>query len=257
MDSSSAFTPSVLERWRRRENLLPGLALIALAAAGWAYVIYQAVSMGNMGSAMGVMAMGGIGGIFVFLSGWTAMMVAMMVPATLPLILLYRTLAHKRLSPARAQVGIAVMLVGYVAVWATAGLPVYAYSSLSSAAGSLAAVLPALYRIRLYTSEHERETRYGEFGGSGAHEVGAPLPQGDRPGVAHPLADGLAHVARGLDPGGGPDGGLFGEVGEGDRLALRVRRGGGPGRPPPRQPRGQGEGVVGRGGPGGASKGPS
>lgn len=147
MDSSSAFTPSVLERWRRRENLLPGLALIALAAAGWAYVIYQAVSMGNMGSAMGVMAMGGIGGIFVFLSGWTAMMVAMMVPATLPLILLYRSLAHKRLSPNRAQVGMAVMLVGYVAVWATAGLPVYAYSSLSSAAGSLAAVLPALLLI--------------------------------------------------------------------------------------------------------------
>jgi hypothetical protein len=34
VDDSSAFTLSVLERWRRRENLLPGLALIALAAAG-------------------------------------------------------------------------------------------------------------------------------------------------------------------------------------------------------------------------------
>ncbi len=147
MDSSSAFTPSVLQRWRRRENLLPGLALIALATAGWAYVIYQVVSMGSMRSAMGSMAIGGIGGIVLFLSGWTAMMVAMMVPATLPLILLYRTLARKRLSSARAQVGMAVMLVGYVAVWATAGLPVYAYSSLSSAAGSLAAVLPALLLI--------------------------------------------------------------------------------------------------------------
>ena len=90
MDGSSAFTPSVMEEWRRRENLLPGLALIALAAAGWAYVAYQAVSMGSLQSAVGTMAMGGIEGIVPFLFGWTVMMVAMMVPATLPLILLYR-----------------------------------------------------------------------------------------------------------------------------------------------------------------------
>jgi predicted metal-binding membrane protein len=147
MDSSSAFTPSVLERWRRRENLVPGLALIALAAAGWAYVAYQAASMGNMGSAVGGMAMGGIVGIVLFLLGWTAMMVAMMLPATLPLILLYRTFARKRLSPARARIGTAILLVGYVAVWALAGLPVYAYNTLTGAAGSLTVVLPALLLI--------------------------------------------------------------------------------------------------------------
>ncbi|HET6261917.1 MAG TPA: DUF2182 domain-containing protein, partial [Chloroflexia bacterium] len=143
MDDSSAFTPSVLEEWRKRENLLPGLALIALAAAGWAYVAYQAASMGNMRSAMGGMAMGGIGGLALFLSSWAVMMVAMMVPATLPLILLYRHLARKRLSSAQAQIGTVVLLVSYVAVWAVAGLPVYAYNVLSSAAGSLAEVLPA------------------------------------------------------------------------------------------------------------------
>jgi predicted metal-binding membrane protein len=147
VDSSSAFTPSVLERWRRRENLLPGLALIALAAAGWAYVAYQAASMGSMRSAVGGMAMGGIGGAVAFLSAWAAMMVAMMVPATLPLILLYRAIARTRLSPTRARIGMAVLLVGYLAVWAAVGLPVYAYNSLSSAAGSLAAVLPALLLI--------------------------------------------------------------------------------------------------------------
>jgi predicted metal-binding membrane protein len=147
VDNSGAFTPSVLERWRRRENLLPGLALIALALAGWAYVAYQAASMGSMRSAVDGMAMGGIGGIVLFLSGWTGMMVAMMVPATLPLILLYRTIARTRLGPARARIGTAVLLVGYVAVWAMVGLPVYAYNSLSSVAGSLAAVLPALLLI--------------------------------------------------------------------------------------------------------------
>lgn len=147
MDSSTAFTPSVLERWRRRENLLPGLALIVVAAVGWAYVAHQATSMGSMRSAVGGMAMGGIGGIVLFLLAWTVMMVAMMVPATLPLILLYRTTARSRLGPAQAWIGTAVLLMSYVAVWAIVGLPVYAYNSLSSAAGSLAAVLPALLLI--------------------------------------------------------------------------------------------------------------
>jgi predicted metal-binding membrane protein len=147
VDGSSAFTPSVLGEWRRRENLLPGLALIALAAVGWAYVAYQAASMGNMRSAMGGMAMGGIGGIALFLSSWAVMMVAMMVPASLPLILLYRHLARKRLSPAQARIGTVVLLVSYVAVWAIAGLPVYVYNALSGAAGSLAALLPALLLI--------------------------------------------------------------------------------------------------------------
>ncbi len=145
MDGSSAFTPSVLERWRRRENLLPGLTLMALAAAGWAYIAYQAVSSGSsLGAAGGGMSMGGAGGIVLFLSAWTVMMVAMMVPATLPLILLYRTIARKRLGPTGARIGTAVLLAGYVAVWAIAGLPVYAYNSLSSAAATFAAVLPAL-----------------------------------------------------------------------------------------------------------------
>jgi predicted metal-binding membrane protein len=140
--STGAFAPSVLDSWRRRENLLPGLALLVLAAAGWAYVAYQAASMGGMESPMG-----GPGGIAVFLSVWAVMMVAMMVPATLPLILLYRTIARNRLSQVRARVGTAMLLVGYVVVWAAAGLPVYAYNALAGTAGSLAAVLPALLRI--------------------------------------------------------------------------------------------------------------
>lgn len=130
--------------WRRRENLLPGLVLIALAAAGWSCVAYQAATMWSMGSVVGGMAMGGIRGAALFLSGWTAMMVAMMVPATLPLILLYRHLARKRLGPTRSRIGTVLLLVGYVAVWAVAGLPVFAYTVFSGTVGSLAAVLPAL-----------------------------------------------------------------------------------------------------------------
>src|SRR5918992_63780 len=127
MEDSSAFTPSVFERWSRRENLLPGLALLALAAAGWAYVAYQASTMGGM-EAMSGARISTMGGVVPFVLGWTAMMVAMMVPATLPLILLYRVVARNRLSPGQARVGTVAMVVGYVAVWAIAGLPVYVYA---------------------------------------------------------------------------------------------------------------------------------
>jgi predicted metal-binding membrane protein len=137
--SSSAFTPTVLQSWSQRQNLLPGLALVALAAAGWVYVAYQSSSMGSMGN----MALDGTGGGIVFLSSWTAMMMAMMVPATLPLILLYRTIARSRLSPAQSRVGMVVLLTGYLVVWAATGIPVYAYALFSEAAGSLATVLPA------------------------------------------------------------------------------------------------------------------
>ena len=140
---SAAFAPTVLQSWSQRQNLLPGLVLLTLATAGWAYVAYEAASMENMGSTMGAMAMGGIEGLVLFLSAWTAMMVAMMVPATLPLILLYRTIARNRLSPARARVGMVVLLAGYLVVWAAAGIPVYAYVLFSEGAGPLATVLPA------------------------------------------------------------------------------------------------------------------
>ena len=46
-DHGSAFAPTVLQRWRQRTNLMPGLALVALAAAGWSYVASHASATGT------------------------------------------------------------------------------------------------------------------------------------------------------------------------------------------------------------------
>jgi predicted metal-binding membrane protein len=146
MEHASAFTPSVQEQWRRRENLLPGIALLVLAVAGWAYIAYQASTMDGMES-MGGARISTMGGVVPFVLGWTAMMVAMMVPATLPLILLYRTVARNRLSPVRARSGMTALLTGYIAVWAAAGLPVYAYALAAETVGRFAAVLPAVLLV--------------------------------------------------------------------------------------------------------------
>lgn len=148
---ASAFTPSVLEQWRRRENLFPGLALLMLTVVGWVYIAYQTSTMDSM-ETMTMEAMSGaristMGGFVPFVSGWTAMMVAMMIPATLPLILLYRIVSRQRLNPIRARVGIVALFLGYIAVWAVAGLPVYAYALTAQSIGRFAVVLPAVLLV--------------------------------------------------------------------------------------------------------------
>ena len=61
MEQASAFTPSVLDHWRKRENLLPGLALLLLTVVGWAFIAYQASTMGAMEAMNGtrISTMGG------------------------------------------------------------------------------------------------------------------------------------------------------------------------------------------------------
>ncbi len=153
MERSSAFEATTLERWRRRENLLPGAFLVALTVAAWVYTVHQSRLMAGMEDgmdsmgAMGAMSMSGVGGFALFLSGWTVMMVAMMLPATMPLILLYRTITSQRSSPFKAQAGMAFLLAGYTLVWSAAGLPVYAYNLAVGGLGAIMALLPGTLLI--------------------------------------------------------------------------------------------------------------
>src|SRR3954454_3438729 len=106
MESTSVFTPSVLEQWRRRENLLPGLVLLVLTLAGWAFIAYQASTMSAIEAINGA-RVSTMGGLVPFVAGWTAMMVAMIVPATHPDNLLYLVQDRQRLIPEQARVGTA------------------------------------------------------------------------------------------------------------------------------------------------------
>jgi predicted metal-binding membrane protein len=155
--------------WWKRENLLPGSVLLVVAAVAWAYTLAQAGAMngialptttGSMGdlemltdgmdtagTAENAGAMVQPGGLLLFLFGWAAMMIAMMLPAALPLILLYRTIARQRLQPTEAVTGMVALLVGYVGVWTVAGLPVYAYNRFSGSAGRIMTVLPGFLLI--------------------------------------------------------------------------------------------------------------
>ena len=100
-------------------RLRPGLAtrevafLLIVAAGAWTATIVLAQSMAGMTGTMGL-------GLAAFVAIWTLMMAAMMLPSVTPTASLYaRTVQSNR------AVRITGLVVGYLAVWAAAGLPAY------------------------------------------------------------------------------------------------------------------------------------
>lgn len=96
----------------RRLQYLPWVLVPAGAAWLWAVLRW-----GGMGATPGTMGRG----LVAFDGVWTAMMVAMMLPATAPIASMYARSLNSRRLPR-----IALFTVGYLAVWAAAGLAAYA-----------------------------------------------------------------------------------------------------------------------------------
>ncbi len=97
----------------------PGLArrdaaLLLIAAAGaWAATVALARGMAGMTGTMGL-------GLVAFVPVWTLMMAAMMLPSVTPVATLYaRTVQGNR------SARIAGLVLGYLGVWAAAGLPAF------------------------------------------------------------------------------------------------------------------------------------
>jgi predicted metal-binding membrane protein len=96
-------------------------ALLTLAAAAWVATDLRMVGM-DAGPGTNPGALG------FFLSIWVVMMAAMMLPTVTPMVLAYRAVQHERhRRGARANPGdTALLLAGYLVVWAAAGLLGYA-----------------------------------------------------------------------------------------------------------------------------------
>jgi predicted metal-binding membrane protein len=89
-----------------------GLLLLASAGA-WAGTVLLARGMAGMTGTMGL-------GLAVFVPVWTLMMAAMMLPSVVPAASRYA-----RGMSGRRTARIAGLTVGYLAVWATAGVPAF------------------------------------------------------------------------------------------------------------------------------------
>ena len=106
-------------------------ALLLIAAAGaWVATFALARGMAGMTGTMGL-------DLVLFVPVWTLMMAAMMLPSVTPTATLYaRTIPGSGVAPGSGAAGrraarIAGLVVGYLAVWAAAGLPAYGLASLA------------------------------------------------------------------------------------------------------------------------------
>jgi len=114
------------------------VSLIAVTAIAWVFTLYRPLVMGlSMGSAMGKMesmAMEDMAmddmtswsfvGLLMFVTVWTIMMVAMMLPAAAPMILIFAAAQARR--DQHVAVPTWIFISGYILVWAGAGLGAYA-----------------------------------------------------------------------------------------------------------------------------------
>jgi predicted metal-binding membrane protein len=130
------------------------VSLIAVTAIAWAFTLYQPFAMSaSMGSAMGEMegmamedmamdsmaAGWSFAGLLIFVTVWTIMMVAMMLPAAAPMILIFASAQARR--DRHVAIPTWIFVAGYILVWAAAGLGAYvldqAFTKLVSSQASL------------------------------------------------------------------------------------------------------------------------
>jgi predicted metal-binding membrane protein len=129
------------------------LALLVLAALGWAVLIQQ---NGNMGSATQALPqMDGMSAsnpapvdmhpattpILLYLPIWVAMMMAMMFPSVAPMVMHFVTLSRNRRAAGKPSTPTWVFLAGYLAVWSLVGVLAYL---LSLALPAVSMVAPGL-----------------------------------------------------------------------------------------------------------------
>jgi predicted metal-binding membrane protein len=105
-------TPTPASSALRGRALVPQASILLIVAAiAWVYVVPRT---GTGGGTMGM-------ALPAFIGMWTLMMSAMMFPATAPLASVYvRTITSNR------TLRIASFAAGYIAVWASAGVPAFA-----------------------------------------------------------------------------------------------------------------------------------
>jgi predicted metal-binding membrane protein len=113
--------------WPRVQDQRPFIAAMAgLIALSWVSLW----SFGRSPYAQLVHAHGaghGLGTVYLSIAGWTLMIVAMMLPTTLPLVALFHSFVRSRAKRARLT---SALVTGYLWIWTLFGLVVYAGSHL-------------------------------------------------------------------------------------------------------------------------------
>ena len=121
------FTSQHLRQPRRDRTILVG-SLTGLTAVAWASLWAWSSSPwagflghGDTSALPGSAGIGAIGPVAqggLFVAGWVLMIVAMMLPSSVPLVLVFAAVVGRRPQP---RLLVALLLVGYLAIWAAFG----------------------------------------------------------------------------------------------------------------------------------------
>src|SRR5947209_6123584 len=106
-----------------RRSLSLATVVLGGAFAAW-LVTVQRMQGTNGGPGTDLGALGWYVGV------WVTMMAAMMLPAVLPVVLLFARVSGERLRRGQAAVGTPVFLAGYLGVWTAFGLVAYGLARL-------------------------------------------------------------------------------------------------------------------------------
>jgi predicted metal-binding membrane protein len=109
----------------QRDRLLVGFALAGIAAVAWVYLAHEAERFAVTGVCQcAAMMMSGPDlapwspqALLPLFLMWTEMMLAMMLPAVTPLVLLFSKVARSRAERSQPYVSTAFFVAGYFAVW--------------------------------------------------------------------------------------------------------------------------------------------
>jgi predicted metal-binding membrane protein len=112
----------------RRGEAAPIVALLALASLAW---LITDLRMAGMDA--GPWTDPGSFGFYI--STWVVMMAAMMLPSSVPMVLVFRRLERARSAP---PVATSAFIIGYLAVWGASGLVAYAALKAGQAGGIFA-----------------------------------------------------------------------------------------------------------------------
>ncbi len=116
---------------RDRTTVVTYAILLVLTAAAWLHVVWAATTDDMAGMDM-VMAPAVLAGL-AFVTAWTVMMAAMMLPSALPVIALYAATKRDTAGPAQAVVPVTLFTLVYLGLWAATGVPIYLASVALSA----------------------------------------------------------------------------------------------------------------------------
>ena len=106
-----------------RRSVSLATAVLGAAFVAWLVTVQRMEGMnGGPGTDLG--ALGWYVGV------WVTMMAAMMLPAVLPVVLLFARVSSERMRRGQAAVGTPVFLAGYLGVWTAFGLVAYAITRL-------------------------------------------------------------------------------------------------------------------------------